>query len=108
MNLRKLKLIVGITSFICIVGMILSAVLDHLGGVIGFGSISAVAILTMMASSTVLAHETDGRPITVAESDEDAARNLESSIADLVNKGTDEDELRNLLSAALRYSRRNS
>lgn len=107
MNLRNLKLTVGIISVISIVGMILSAVLNHLGGVIGFGSISAVAILTMMASSTVVAHEV--RPVLTAQTPtiEDEARNLEISIASLVEKGTDEGELRSLISAALRYSKQN-
>lgn len=86
--------------------MILSAVLNHLGGVVGFGSISAVAILTMMASSTVLTHESHTALTLQTPSNEDAARNLETSIATLVENGTDEGELRKLISAALRYSRR--
>lgn len=106
MNLRTLKAIVGSISAICIAAMIVSAVTNHLGGVVGFGTVSSVAILTMMASSTVLDHEGPSRNQKDEVSSEESARNIENKITALTKSGHDENELRSLVRTAMEFAKR--
>lgn len=106
MTLRKLKLIVGITCVISIIGMIVTAITNHLGGVIAFGSVSSVSILTMIAAATVVRNESSS--ITQPYANENLARQLENSIATLADRPNSEADLRDLVKTALEYAKHNT
>ena len=88
---------------LAIAGMIVSSITSHNGVAIALGTVAAVAVLCLMLVSAVAGPEAFGRPQPV---DETAAADLERRVAALVSAGADEQELRSLIRAVRRMSRR--
>ena len=99
MKLATIRLIVGIVCTGAVAGMIVSALLSHIGAVVAFGSIATGAIVAMMAATLAVRAEYH-RDQALAAS---ASSELEESIARLAGKGAvAESELRDLARAAVR------
>ena len=88
---------------LAIAGMIVASATSHNGVAIALGTIAAVAVICLMLVSAVAGPEAFGRPQPV---DEAAAADLERRVAALVASGADEDDVRSLIRAVRRMSRR--
>ena len=88
---------------VAIAGMIVSSVTSHNGIAIATGMTAAVAILCLILVTAVAGPEAFGAPPPV---DERAAADLERRVDALVAAGADEAEVRSLIRAARRLSRR--
>ncbi len=99
MRISTIRLIVGIVCTGSVAGMIVSAILGHIGAVVSFGSVAAVAIIALMAATLAVVAERRCDQ-TIAES---ASRDLEESIARLGSAGVvTEVDLRDLARTAVR------
>lgn len=91
----------AVISVISIAGMITSAVLGHIGGVVGFGLPSSIAILVLIGATAVLqARPGGGNGTGNGENSldrESLGREVENQIRTLATGGTDEEALRNLV-----------
>lgn len=88
---------------LAIAGMIVASITSHNGIAIALGTVAAVAVICLMLVSAVAGPEAFGRPQPV---DEFAADDLERRVASLVAGGADEDDVRALIRAVRRMSRR--
>ena len=88
---------------LAIAGMIAASITTHTGVAIALGTAAAVAVLCLMLVTAVAGPEAFGRTPPV---DEGAAADLERRVAALVAGGADEDEVRSLIRAVRRISRR--
>lgn len=96
-------LVRGIAIAICvggIVGMIAGSVADNNGVAITFGLIAAVAALVIIVVTAVTGNSSARRPL-----DSRAAEALEARIQALVDAGADEQQVREVVRAALRLGR---
>lgn len=83
--------------------MIVSSVTEHNGIAIATGLLAAVAVLCLILVTAVAGPEAFGGPAPV---DEAAAADLERRVESLVASGADEGEVRSLIRATRRLSRR--
>ncbi len=106
MRLRTLRTVVGANSVIAIAGMIISAILNHIGSVIAFGSIGATGILVMIASTTTT--NADSKSHSSGD-DSISGDELEAEVARLVTKyAVPEEEVRGLIRRSVALARKNS
>jgi hypothetical protein len=105
MRLKTLRTVVGTTSVIAIAGMIVSAILNHIGSVIAFGSLGAIGILVMVASTTTLKADSTASLISYSDVSSD---DLEADVANIVSKyNVPEDQVRGLIRRSVSLARRN-
>ena len=105
MRLRTLRTVVGANSVVAIAGMIISAILNHIGSVIAFGSIGAIGILVMIASTTTNA---DSKSHASGD-DSISGDELEAEVAHLVTKyAVPEEEVRGLIRRSVTLARKKS
>ncbi len=105
MRLKTLRTVVGTTSVIAIAGMIVSAILNHIGSVIAFGSLGAIGILVMIASTTTLKADSTARLVSYSDVSSD---DLEADVANIVSKyNVPEDQVRGLIRRSVSLARRN-
>ena len=83
MKLKTLRTIVGVSSAISIVGMIVSAILNHIGSVIAFGLVGAIGILVMVTSTTVVNADVAS---SYSSNDAITGEALEKSVVELTSK----------------------
>ena len=102
-NPRWLRRIVLAVCVLAIAGMIASSITDHNGIAIATGLTAAVAILCLILVTAVAGPEAFGAAPRI---DEAAAADLERRVDALVAAGADEAEVRSLIRAARRVSRR--
>ncbi|HUY07281.1 MAG TPA: hypothetical protein VMU99_08490 [Acidimicrobiales bacterium] len=97
---RVILRLVTIISFICVAGMIASAALKHLGGVLTFGCLSSVAIVILMAviASQPQQHANLHSPSSI---DPDQAVLVESLAEATISEGASEPTVRSLIGAAV-------
>ena len=88
---------------LAIAGMIATSVTDHTGAAITFGLVAAGAVVCLILVTAAAGPAAFGAPPAV---DEDAAADLERRIDRLVDAGADEDEVRSLVRATARFTRR--
>jgi len=86
-----------------IAGMIVASIAESTGAAITAGLVTAVAMLCLVLVTSVAPADGFGPPTV----DEEAAADVERRVADLVNSGADEAEVRSLVRAAGRLHRRN-
>jgi len=96
------RIVIGVCA-LAIVGMIVSSITTHNGIAIATGLIAAVAILCLILVTAVAGPEAFGGPPSV---DEAAAADLERRVESLVDSGADEAEVRSLIRATRRLSKR--
>jgi hypothetical protein len=94
--------VIGVCA-LAIVGMIVSSITTHNGIAIATGLVAAVAIVCLILVTAVAGPEAFGAPPPV---DEAAAADLERRVESLVASGASEDEVRSLIRATRRLSRR--
>ena len=102
MSLGALRAVVLAVCVCGIAGMIVSSIADVTGAAITFGLVTAVAVLSLIAATTVVQSERRGDEAGVDELGEE----LERRIAELVARGADEAAVRDLAGAAVRLGRR--
>jgi vacuolar-type H+-ATPase subunit D/Vma8 len=100
---RWIRRIVLVVCALAIAGMIVASITSHNGVAIAHGTVAAVAVLCLMLVSAVAGPEAFGGPQSI---DEAAAADLERRVDDLVSRGADEEEVRSLIRAVRRASRR--
>ncbi|HEX9969646.1 MAG TPA: hypothetical protein VGB03_05865, partial [Acidimicrobiales bacterium] len=83
MTLRSLRIVVAVTSVVCVGGMIAGSVAGNNGVALVFGLVIAVAVLCNVVATAV----TGGR---APADDEAQAARVEAMVADLVAQGADE------------------
>ncbi len=88
-----------------IIGMIVSSILDSTGGAITFGLLTAVAAIALVLVTSVSPPGALGRDGTSVVTDERVAADLETRVAALVESGTDEEQLRRLVTRAIEFGR---
>ena len=88
---------------LAIVGMIVSSITSHNGVAIALGTVAAVAVICLMLVTSVAGPEAFGRAQPV---DEGAAADLERRVETLIASGADEEDVRSLIRAVRRMSRR--
>ncbi len=99
MRISTIRLIVGIVCTGSVIGMIVSAILAHIGAVVSFGSVATAAIIALMAATLAVSAERR-RDDSVAQS---ASQDLEASIARLsAAASVTEADLRDLARVAVR------
>src|SRR5687768_11535739 len=103
MSLSALRAAVLAVCVCGIAGMIASSIADVTGAAITFGIITAVAVLSLIAATTVVQYERreppdDPYPEVLGEE-------VEARIAALVASGADEAAVRGLAGAAVRLGR---
>jgi hypothetical protein len=96
------RIVIGVCA-LAIVGMIVSSITTHNGIAIATGLVAAVAIVCLILVTAVAGPEAFGAPPPV---DEAAAADLERRVESLVASGASEDEVRSLIRATRRLSRR--
>jgi len=96
------RIVIGV-CVLAIVGMIASSITEHNGIAIATGLVAAVAILCLILVTAVAGPEAFGAPPPV---DDAAAADLERRVESLVANGADETEVRSLIRATRRLSRR--
>ncbi|MDA8195988.1 MAG: hypothetical protein M0019_02040 [Actinomycetota bacterium] len=105
MKLKTLRTLVGATSVIAITGMIVSAILNHIGSVIAFGTFGAVAIVVMITSTTTV------RTSMQSQASEDSAgsgEDLELEVSRLTSQyPVPEAEVRELIRRSVALARKN-
>jgi hypothetical protein len=79
-------------------GMIVSSIAENTGAAVTFGLVAAAGSLVLL----VLGATSDGMASSI---DEDDARQLEAKVQALVAEGADEEQVRDLVRAALRAAR---
>lgn len=104
LNPMAIRRLVAIVSVICVSGMIVSAALKHLGGVITFGCLSSGTIVTLMA---VIASQPESRVVLDAPAsiDSDQAVLVESLAIETISEGASESTVRTLIGAAVALGR---
>jgi len=104
LNPKAVRRLVAIVSVTCVAGMIISAALKHLGGVISFGCLSTGAIVTLMA---VIASQPQSRstPDILALVDTDQALVVETLAIETISEGASEPTVRSLIGAAVALGR---
>jgi len=100
---RGIRRIVIAVCALAIAGMIVSSITDHNGIAIATGLVAAVAVLCLALVTAVGGPEAFGAPPAV---DEAAAADLERRVESLVASGADETEVRSLIRATRRLSKR--
>jgi hypothetical protein len=111
MSLGVLRGIVLVISACGIAGMIVGTVAtdNNNGVVITFGIVTAVAVLTLIASTMVVksttARDATARGVTDGTVDETLAAHLEERIRTLVAAGADEEQVRALVGEAVRLGK---
>jgi hypothetical protein len=100
---RWIRRIVLVVCALAIAGMIVASITSHNGVAIALGTVAAVAVLCLMLVSAVAGPEAFGGPQPVGDA---AAADLERRVSDLVSRGADEEEVRSLIRAVRRMSRR--
>lgn len=103
MNPIWIRRVVLVVCGLAIAGMIVASITTHNGVAIAFGMAAAVAILCLMLVTAVAGPEAFGQTQPI---DEAAAADLERRVATLVASGADENEVRSLIRAVRRISRR--
>jgi hypothetical protein len=88
---------------LAIAGMIAASITNHTGAAIAAGMTAAIAVVCLILVTSVAGPEAFGGATPV---DEQAAADLERRVAALVASGADESEVRSLVRAARRLSRR--
>ena len=88
-----------------IIGMIVSSILDSTGGAITFGLLTAVAAIALVLVTSVSPPGALGRDGTAVVTDERVAADLDTRVAALVESGTDEEQLRRLVTRAIEFGR---
>lgn len=88
---------------LAVAGMIVASITSHNGVAIALGTVAAVAVLCLMLVTAVTGSEAFGRTQPV---DEAAAADLERRVEALVAGGADEHDVRSLIRAVRRMSRR--
>ena len=99
---RTVKLSAVGVCVVGIAGMIVTSALNHNGAAITFGLITAVAILCSMVATSVAASM---GPEKVKYPSERLAAVVEQQIQDLVDSGSDEQTVRQLVGEAVRLGR---
>jgi hypothetical protein len=100
MTLGRLRLIVALIGAGGIIGMIVGSIADNNNGVvITSGLVAAVAAIVLIAANAVAADRVYG------EVDEIQAERIEEEVRALVDSGTDEGALRDLVRRAVRLGR---
>lgn len=104
LNPMAIRRLVAIVSVACVAGMIVSAALKHVGGVITFGCLSTGAIVTLMA---VIASQPEPRitPDILAPIDADQAVLVESLAIETISEGASESTVRTLIGASVALGR---
>jgi vacuolar-type H+-ATPase subunit D/Vma8 len=100
---RWIRRIVLVVCALAIAGMIVASITSHNGVAIALGTVAAVAVICLMLVTAVAGPEAFGRTQPV---DEAAAADLERRVEVLVANGADEEEVRSLIRAVRRMSRR--
>jgi hypothetical protein len=93
---RTVRGLVAATCTVCVAGMIVSAALRHLGGVLAFGCLSTGAIVTLI--SVIASASAIGAPAAI---DARGAHRVERLVEQLVVEGANEATARELVGAAL-------
>lgn len=96
------RIVIGVCA-LAIVGMIVSSITSHNGIAIATGLVAAVAIVCLILVTAVGGPEAFGAPPAI---DESAAADLERRVESLVASGADEAEVRSLIRATQRLSKR--
>lgn len=105
MRLRSLRIIIGVTSVASIAGMIVSAILNHIGSVIAFGSIGAIGILVMISATTTV--KANSQPNN-GEIELLTGENLEDKVTKIISQyNVPEEEVRELLRHSVALARKN-
>jgi hypothetical protein len=100
---RWIRRIVLVVCALAIAGMIVASITSHNGVAIALGVTAAVAVMSLMLVTAVAGPEAFGTSQAV---DEGAAADLERRVDALVANGADEAEVRSLIRAVRRISRR--
>jgi hypothetical protein len=100
---RWIRRIVLVVCALAIVGMIVASITSHTGVAIALGITAAVAVLCLMLVTAVAGPEAFGRAQPI---DESAAADLERRVQALTAAGAEEDDVRSLIRAVRRISRR--
>jgi hypothetical protein len=98
-----IRRIVLVVCALAIAGMIIASITTHTGVAIALGVTAAVAVMCLMLVTAVAGPEAFGRAQPV---DEGAAADLERRVEALVASGADEADVRALIRAVRRMSRR--
>lgn len=88
-----------------IIGMIVSSILDSTGGAITFGLLTAVAAIALVLVTSVSPPGALGRNGASVVTDERVAADLEARVVALVEAGSDEEQLRRLVTRAIEFGR---
>ena len=100
---RWIRRIVLVVCALAIAGMIVASITSHNGVAIALGTVAAVAVICLMLVTAVAGPEAFGRPQPV---DAGAAADVERRVETLVANGADEADVRSLIRAVRRLSRR--
>ena len=99
MTLRVLRIVVIVVCVSAIAGMVAGSVANNDGLAITSGLLAGVAVVVLMAATL------GAREAAVAPVNEERAAAVEAQIQALVERGTDETDLRTLVGEAVRLGR---
>ena len=104
LNPRAIRLLVAIVCVACVAGMIVTAALKQLGGVLAFGCLSSGAIVALMA--VIASQPGQGTESGISMSiDAGQAVLVESLVVDTISEGASESTVRTLVGAAVALGR---
>ncbi len=94
-------------SFVGVAGMIVGSIKDNNGIAITFGLVTAIAVVFLILLTTVVTAEVPGPPgdARPTAEPEQLARDVERRIQALVASGSDETEVRQLVTQAVQLGR---
>jgi hypothetical protein len=99
-TLRTLRIVVAVVCVACVGGMIAGSIAGNNGMALVFGLVIAVAVLCNVVATAVTTEVG-----LVGEVDESQAVRVESLVAELVERGADEEAVRRLVGEAVRLGR---
>jgi hypothetical protein len=111
---RAIRLVVVVVCVLGIAGMIVASIADNVGAAVTFGLITAAAVLCSIVATAVTAGSpgsSGSAPSSAASSgvssasDDAQAAHVEALVQRLVERGTDEADLRQLVGEAVRLGR---
>lgn len=107
MSVRAVRRVALAICVAGIAGMIASSVADSTGAALTFGLITAVAVICTMVATAVTSGAGRGHPSPRQQGvvDEAQAAKVEQLVRRLVAEGADEDQVRGLVSEAVRLGR---
>lgn len=106
MFLKRLRLLTAMISVISIVSMILSAIFDHLGILVGFGVFSAIAIIAMITSTAAVSSQARPNLVNSDQAIETLSTQLERTIVNAVEGGAREPQIREVVRVAVQIGRK--